>query len=102
MILELLVKSQRLATRLENGKAERLHRTVMNMARCMIFSCDLPLSLRGDAVELSAYILNRMPRRANPNRASRIVILTGRPPILVDIVVFGSPCETYRDPQNNA
>nr|CCA19525.1 GK15001 putative [Albugo laibachii Nc14] len=84
-----------------NGKAARMHRTVMNMVRCMIYSCDLPLSFWGDAVEYSAYVLNRMPKRSNPKRASPITMLTGRPPSLVDIAVFGSPCETYRDPKKN-
>ncbi|POM69503.1 LOW QUALITY PROTEIN: Hypothetical protein PHPALM_14204 [Phytophthora palmivora] len=30
-----------------NGKSERMHRTVINMARCLIFACSLPL---GNAV----------------------------------------------------
>nr|CCA28337.1 AlNc14C2412G13231 [Albugo laibachii Nc14] len=42
-----------------------------------------------------------MPKRSNPKRASPITMLTGRPPSLVDIVVFGSPCETYRDPKKH-
>ena len=54
-----------------NGKAERMHRTVMNMVCCMIFSCNMPLSFWGDAAENSAYVLNRMPSRSNPNQASR-------------------------------
>ena len=34
-----------------NGKAERMYRTVLNMARCMVFASNLPLCYRGDAVE---------------------------------------------------
>ncbi|KAE9304102.1 hypothetical protein PR003_g21832 [Phytophthora rubi] len=34
-----------------NGKAERMPRTIMNMARCMIFACGLPLNFWGDAVQ---------------------------------------------------
>ncbi|GMF59553.1 unnamed protein product [Phytophthora fragariaefolia] len=41
-----------------NGKAERMHRTIMNMARCMIFACGLPISFWGDAVQYAAYISN--------------------------------------------
>ncbi|KAG2858894.1 hypothetical protein PC129_g7246 [Phytophthora cactorum] len=44
-----------------NGKAERMHRTIINMARCMVFACGLPLSFWGDAVQYAAYILNRSP-----------------------------------------
>ncbi|CAH0492883.1 unnamed protein product [Peronospora farinosa] len=41
-----------------NGKAECMHRTVLNMARAMIFASDLPLYFGGDAVKYSTYILN--------------------------------------------
>ncbi len=41
-----------------NGKAERMHRTILNMARCMIFNCRLPVHFWGDAVKYAAYILN--------------------------------------------
>ena len=34
-----------------NGKAARMHRTVLNMARCMVFASNLPLCYWGDAVE---------------------------------------------------
>lgn len=81
---------------------ERMHRTVMNIVRCMIFSCDLPLSFRGDAAEYCAYVLYRMPPRSNPNRVSPITILTGRQPSLVDIVVLESPCQTHSDSQKNS
>ena len=33
-----------------NGKAERMHRTIMNMARCIIFASGLPLTFWKDAV----------------------------------------------------
>ena len=32
-----------------NGKAERLHHTIMNMMRSMVFASNLPLSFWGDA-----------------------------------------------------
>lgn len=84
-----------------NGKAERMHRTVMNMVRCMLFACGLPLSFWGDAAEYAAYILNRMPTRANAKRMSPIEVLTGQTPNLVEILVFGSPCDVFRDPKKN-
>ena len=85
-----------------NGKAERMHGTIMNMVRCMIFSCDLPLSFWGDAAEYAAYVLNRMPTRSNPERASPVKMLTGKSPNLVDIIAFGSQCEVYRDPEKDS
>ncbi|KAE9305528.1 hypothetical protein PF008_g21696 [Phytophthora fragariae] len=83
-----------------NGKAECMHRTIMNMARCMIFACELPLRFWGDAVQYAAYILNRAPTNSNPWRASPLRLLTGKSPQLGEIVVFGSPCTVYRDPRN--
>ncbi|GMF38959.1 unnamed protein product [Phytophthora fragariaefolia] len=81
-----------------NGKAERMHRTVLNMARCMIFASGLALHFWGDVVQYAAYILNRIPTNANPNRVSPLEMLTGVKPQLSDIVVFGSACTAYRDP----
>ncbi|KAE9001270.1 hypothetical protein PF005_g14859 [Phytophthora fragariae] len=57
-----------------NGKAELMHRTIMNMARCIIFACGLPLNFWGDA------------------------LLTKQTPPLGEIVVFVSPCMVYRNP----
>lgn len=36
---------------LRNGKAERMYRTILNIARRMIFVSRLPLKLRGEAFE---------------------------------------------------
>ena len=71
-----------------NGKADRMHRTVLNMTRSMIFASRLPLSFWGDAVEYASYILNRSPTSANEERASPMEILTKRAPDLRDIVVL--------------
>ena len=81
-----------------NGKVERMHRTILNLARSMMFSCALPLNFWSDAVLYSVYILNRYPSRANDHRASPLEVLTGVAPDLRKIVVFGSHCHVYRDP----
>ena len=80
-----------------NGKAERMQRTVLNLARSMMFACALPLQFWGDAVQYAVHILNRSPTRANEKRASPIEVLTGKAPDLRSIVVFGSSCSVYRD-----
>jgi hypothetical protein len=79
-----------------------MHRTVLNMARCMIFNCRLPLHFWGDAVKYAAYVLNRSPCKANPKRSSPIEMLEGKPPNLTHIVTFGSPCMVYRKPGKNS
>ncbi|DBA01373.1 TPA: hypothetical protein N0F65_001612, partial [Lagenidium giganteum] len=69
-----------------NGKAERMHRTILDVARCMLFGCNLPPMFWGDAVEYAAYII--LNRRKAPN--------------LIDIVVFGSACTVYREPRQKS
>jgi len=83
-----------------NGKAERMHRTIMNMVRSMVFACGLPLSFWGDAAEYAAYILNRSPSKGNPGSKSPMQMLTKRIPDISDIVAFGSPCTVHRDTKN--
>ncbi|POM61282.1 Rve domain containing hypothetical protein [Phytophthora palmivora] len=85
-----------------NGKAERMHRTVLNMARCMLFASGLPLHFWGDAVEYATYVLNRSSCSANPKRMSPIEMLTGKTSNLADMVTFGSPCTAFRDPGKKA
>jgi hypothetical protein len=48
-----------------NGMAERIHRTVLSMARCIIFNCGLPIRFWGDADRYAAYVLNRSLSRSN-------------------------------------
>ena len=85
-----------------NGKVERMHRTIMNMARSKIISSGLPLSFfGGDAVQYSAYVLTWSPTNANSGKASSMEILTNVAPTLSSTVVFGSPCSVYRDLKNN-
>ncbi|OWZ18981.1 hypothetical protein PHMEG_0006833 [Phytophthora megakarya] len=85
-----------------NGKAERMHRTILNVARCMLFASGLPLYFGGDAVEYAAFVLIRSSCRSNTKRRSPIEMLTGKVPSLSDIVIFGSPCTVYRDPGKKA
>ncbi len=85
-----------------NGKAERMHRKVLNMAHCMIFNCRLHMHFWGDAVKCAAYVLNRSPCKANPRRSSPIEMLKGKPPNLTHIVTFGSSCIDYRKSGKNS
>ncbi|GMF60514.1 unnamed protein product [Phytophthora fragariaefolia] len=57
-----------------NGKAKRMHKTVMNMVRCMLFAPGLALSFWEDAAEYATYKLNRNPTRANSDRKSPLEV----------------------------
>src|SRR5882672_10558620 len=50
-------------TSAENGKSERLHRTIMNRARAIRTDSKLPLNMWGEAVKAASYLKNRMPTR---------------------------------------
>ena len=52
-----------------NGKAVRMHRTVLNLSCSMKFACALPLQFWGDAVQYAVHTLNRSPTRAKAKRA---------------------------------
>ena len=67
-----------------------MHRTILDMARSMIFASRLPVTFWGDAMKYAAYILNRSPTSANTKRASPIEVLTKHATDLRDIVAFGS------------
>ncbi|CAI5746299.1 unnamed protein product [Peronospora destructor] len=59
------------------------------MVWCMLF---------GSSVPVCSFHFKPQPTRANAKRASLVEILTGKAPSLQDIVVFGSPCQVWRDP----
>ena len=84
------------------GKAERMHRTIMNMVRSMIFASNLPLSFWDDASEYAAYILNRSRTKSNPGGISPMEFLTKKVPTLNDIVVFGSTCTVHVNARNKS
>ncbi|RVX01546.1 Pleiotropic drug resistance protein 3 [Vitis vinifera] len=48
----------------QNGVSERKNRTVMEMARCMLFEKKLPKLLWAEAVNTSIYLLNRLPTKS--------------------------------------
>jgi hypothetical protein len=82
-----------------NGKAERIHRTIFNMVRCMIFESGLAPTFWSDTAEYATYILNRSPSRANTGRHSPIQVLTDKSSSLRDVVAIGSSCTVRRDPK---
>lgn len=75
-----------------NGKAERMHQTMMDMVPSMVFGFGLPLKFWVDAALYASYILHRSPKWGNVGRAPPIEVLTGIKSKLTDIVIFGSPC----------
>nr|XP_018901181.1 PREDICTED: uncharacterized protein LOC109033162 [Bemisia tabaci] len=51
----------------QNGVAERVNRTLLEKARCMLFDANLPKSYWAEAVNHAAFLKNRSPSRAIPD-----------------------------------
>ena len=54
----------------QNGVSERKNRTVMEMARCLIFEKKLPKEFWAEAVNTSVYLLNRLPTKPLATKTS--------------------------------
>ena len=86
-------------TQASNGKAERMHRTLLNTARSMVFGSMLPVTFWGDALMYAAYVHNRSPTRANRGNKSPLEVLTGKVQDMTRIVRFGSACTVHKMPK---
>ena len=91
------IKWQRSAPRTpqHNGRAERLNRTVMEMARCLMSDAKLAPDYWQYAATMAAYIRNRMPTTSNPNNATPFEILNGVKPDLKNMPLFGATAQVH-------
>jgi transposase InsO family protein len=78
----------------QNGRAEREIRTVVESARSMLYTRDLPLYLWAEAVNCAIYLLNRTSSSQTPN-ISPYEIWHGIKPQLAHVRVFGSEGYVY-------
>lgn len=83
----------------QNGKAERLNRTIMDKVRSMFIDTDLPKYLWGEAVYCAAYQLNRSPSRAINNQVP-VDRYYGRRD-LSKLRIFGSKVWYIKIPRSN-
>ena len=78
----------------QNGTAERNHRTMYDMARCLLLESGLPKSMWGYAIKMAVHIRNRcFSRRIG---CTPIEKLTGNKPNLSKLHIFGSKCYSYK------
>ena len=78
----------------QNGVSERKNRTVMEMARCLMFEKKLPKEFWAKAVNTSVYLLNRLPTKALENKTS-YEAWHGVKPSIDHLRVFESLCYTH-------
>lgn len=74
----------------QNGLSERMNRTLMERARCMLINSNLQKQYWAEAVATAAYITNRCPTRAL-SYATPEEVWSGKKPDLSHFKVFG--CE---------
>jgi transposase InsO family protein len=75
----------------QNGKAERLNRTLMERTRAMLQEANLPDTLWAEAVNTASYIRNRSPTSGKDKTPWEL--FTGKKPDISNLRVFG--CEAY-------
>ncbi|KAG8499415.1 hypothetical protein CXB51_005894 [Gossypium anomalum] len=75
----------------QNGVCERKNRTVLNMARCLLFQSKLPSNFWAEAVNTSVYLLNRLPTHAVKDKTP-FEGWYGLKPSVSHLKVFGCMC----------
>ena len=77
----------------QNGVAERLNRTVMNMVRSMLAVYKMPQRFWAEALNTAVYLRNRSPTTAVEGKTP-FESLTGKKPKVGHLRIFG--CAAYR------
>jgi hypothetical protein len=72
----------------QNGVVERRNQTVVEMARCLLKSMNVPPQFWGEATRMVVYILNRAPTRAL-NSVTPYELWHGRKPNVQHLHMFG-------------
>ena len=78
----------------QNGRAERMNRTLLNKVRCMLIESGLKKKFWGEAIMTAAYIHSRSPK-PSINSKTPEEMWTGTPPDLSHMMVFGCKAHVY-------
>ncbi|CAH2088581.1 unnamed protein product [Euphydryas editha] len=78
----------------QNGLCERLNRTIVERARCLLFDAKLAKSLWAEAVNTAVYLRNRSPA-SGLSQMTPYERRTGKKPDLEHVRIFGSPAMVH-------
>ena len=79
----------------QNGRVERKHRHILNIARALLFQAKVPIKFWGEVVLTAAYLINQTPTTLHKGR-SPYEVIHGRKPDYNLLRVFGSACYVHR------
>ena len=78
----------------QNGRAERVNRTLLEKTRCMLAESMLPKKFWAEAVSTACYLSNRSPKRSLGGKTPE-ELWTGQKPNLSHLRVFGCKARAY-------
>jgi len=88
---DIIHQTSRVDTPQQNGRVERKHRHLLNIAWALRFQAGLPLSFWGECVFTAAHLINRIPNTVLKGK-SPFEISYHQPPSYDHLRVFGCLC----------
>ena len=83
----------------QNGRVERKHRHILNVARACLYQSRLPVEFWGESILAAAHMINRTPTQILDGK-SPYEVLHGSPPLYDQLRVFGCLCYAHTRPRD--